>query len=53
MEENDRERTAYIRACTGQDWLDSRLYDLCINTSRTGVDKTVELISACVKARFL
>jgi cytidylate kinase len=53
MEENDRERTAYIRACTGQDWLDPRLYDLCINTSRTGVDKAVELISACVKARFL
>jgi len=53
MEENDRDRVAYIRACTGQDWLDARLYDLCINTSHTGVEGAVELISSCVKARFL
>jgi cytidylate kinase len=53
MEENDRDRTAYIHACTGQDWLDPRLYDLCLNTSRTGVDEAAELISACVKTRFL
>jgi cytidylate kinase len=53
MEENDRERTAYIRAFTGQDWLDPRLYDLCVNTSRTGLDRTVELISACAKSKFM
>lgn len=52
MEENDRDRAAYIRAFTGQDWLDARLYDLCINTSRTGLNEAVELISGCVKARF-
>jgi cytidylate kinase len=53
MEENDRERAAYIHAFTGQDWLDPRLYDLCINTSRTGVDRVVELITAFVKTKFL
>lgn len=53
MDGNDRDRAAYIRAFTGQDWLDPRLYDLCINTSRTGADGAVDLISACVKARFL
>jgi len=53
MEENDRDRTAYIHAFTGQDWLDPRLYDLCINTSQTGVDGAVELIGTCLKTRFL
>src|SRR4030042_733058 len=38
IEDNDRDRAAYIRAFSGQDWLDARLYDLCLNTSRTGVD---------------
>jgi cytidylate kinase len=52
MEENDRDRAAYIRAFTGQDWLDARLYDLCLNTSRIGVDGAVELISTFVKMRF-
>ena len=53
MEENDRDRAAYIRAFTGQDWVDARLYDLCINTSQTGVDGAVDLIRTCVKTRFL
>jgi cytidylate kinase len=53
MEDNDRDRAAYIRAFTGQDWLEARLYDLCLNTSHTGVDGAAELISTCVKARFL
>jgi cytidylate kinase len=52
LEENDRDRAAYIRAFTGQDWLDARLYDLCLNTSRIGVDGAVELISTFVKMRF-
>jgi cytidylate kinase len=53
MEENDRERAAYIRAFTGQDWLDARLYDLCLNTSHLGVDGAVELIGNCIQTRFL
>jgi cytidylate kinase len=52
MDENDRDRAAYIRAFTGQEWLDARLYDLCLNTSRTGVDGAVELISTCAKIMF-
>jgi cytidylate kinase len=52
MEENDRDRAAYIRAFTGQDWLDARLYDLCLNTSRTGVDGAANLIHAYLKTRF-
>jgi cytidylate kinase len=52
MEKDDRDRAAYIRAFTGQDWLDARLYDMCLNTSRTGVDGAVDLISHYVKIRF-
>ncbi len=52
MEENDRDRAAYIRAFTGQDWLDACLYDLCLNTSRTGAEGAVELIGNYVKNRF-
>ncbi|MGB7536904.1 MAG: cytidylate kinase-like family protein [Anaerolineales bacterium] len=52
MEKDDRDRAAYIRAFTGQDWLDARLYDMCLNTSRTGVDGAVDLISHYVNIRF-
>jgi cytidylate kinase len=52
MGENDRDRAAYIRAFTGQDWLDARLYDLCLNTSRTGPDGAVELIGSFFRMRF-
>ncbi len=48
---NDRERTAYIQAFTRQDWLDARLYDVCLNTSGLGLDKAVELVLACVAAK--
>jgi len=38
FEANDRERSVYIRTFTKQDWLDARLYDLCLNTSSKGID---------------
>ncbi len=44
IETNDRERTAYIRAFTRQDWLDARWYDLCVNTSSLGLEKVVEIV---------
>jgi cytidylate kinase len=46
IEANDRERTAYIRALTKQDWLDARLYDLCLNTSSTGLDEALDIVHA-------
>jgi CMP/dCMP kinase len=45
---NDRERTAYIQAFTRENWLDVRLYDMCVNTTRVGLDRTVELVLACL-----
>lgn len=40
---NDRERDAYMRAFARRDWLDARWYDLCLNTSTLGLDKSVEM----------
>jgi cytidylate kinase len=53
MEENDRERAAYIRNFTGKDWTDARLYDLCINTSTSGLEGAVEIAIECLKAGIL
>lgn len=52
MEDNDRDRAAYIRAFTGQDWTDARLYDLSLNTSNCGLDGAVELAVGCLKGKF-
>jgi CMP/dCMP kinase len=49
---NDRERNAYIRAFTREDWLDVRLYDLAMNTTSLGLDKAVDLALACVEEKI-
>jgi cytidylate kinase len=50
IETNDRERTAYIRAFTRENWLDASLYDVCINTSSLGLEKALEMIVMAIKA---
>lgn len=49
IETNDRERTAYIRAFTRENWLDASLYDVCINTSSLGLEKAEEMILMAIK----
>ena len=49
IEKNDRDRSAYVRAFTRENWLDARLYDLCINTSSLGLENAVEIILASIK----
>lgn len=44
IREMDKSRGAYYNFNTDQKWSDASNYDLCINTSRTGVDTTVDLI---------
>lgn len=51
-ESNDRERAAYIRAFTREDWLDASLYDLCIDTSTVGLETAVGLVCASVAAKI-
>jgi cytidylate kinase len=52
MEDNDRERAAYIRTFTGKDWTDARLYDLCVNTTSIGMDGAAELAMAFLQRKI-
>ena len=42
--QNDKERANYNHTFTGEEWTDARQYDISIDTSKIGVDKTVEFI---------
>jgi cytidylate kinase len=42
--QSDKERALYHQTVTGQKWADARRYDLSIDTSKTVLDKCVELI---------
>lgn len=53
LEENDRERGLYIKIFAGEDWLDARLYDVCLNTTRLGYDACVDLVIMALRARGL
>ncbi|HJC57652.1 MAG TPA: cytidylate kinase-like family protein [Candidatus Eisenbergiella intestinipullorum] len=52
MARKDWERKSYHNYyCKGK-WGDSRNYDLSINSSRLGIDRTVDLLEAYVRARM-
>jgi len=42
--QSDKERAHYNHTFTGREWTDARQYDISINTSKIGVDNSVELI---------
>jgi cytidylate kinase len=44
IKKNDKERNQYIKTFTETDWTDARKFDLCVDTSEIGTDKSVELI---------
>lgn len=44
IERIDKERSAYYKAHTGNEWDNVRNYDLCLNTSRLSFEKCVEII---------
>jgi cytidylate kinase len=46
----DATRANYIRTLFNVDWLDTRNYDLSIDTGRLGVEKAADLIEAAVAA---
>jgi cytidylate kinase len=52
IQTNDRTRAAYIHAFTHQNWLDASLYDLTMNTSSLGMDKTLEFALDCVEQKL-
>jgi cytidylate kinase len=42
--QNDKERANYNHTFTGKEWTDARQYDISIDISKIGIDKTVEVI---------
>jgi len=50
--QSDRERSHYNHKNTGEDWADAKRYNLSIDTSKIGLDKSVELIMKYLEYRF-
>lgn len=48
----DKRRAAYYKYYTGREWTDGRNYDLCLNSSKLGIEKCVDEIKAYKKIRF-
>lgn len=52
MTRHDRNRKAYHNRHSEGKWGDSRMYDLCINSSTLGMDKTVEVLEQYLQKRY-
>lgn len=50
MVRHDVKRRAYHNRYSDFKWGDSRGYDLCINSSRLGIDKSAAIIENCIEA---
>ena len=48
VKERDRKRSSYYKHITDQTWGMAANYDLCLNSSKLGIDRCVELILASV-----
>lgn len=48
----DRERASYYNYYTGKTWGHSESYDLCVNSSLMGPERTEEFIKEFIKKRF-
>lgn len=53
MARHDSRRRAYHNHYCDIKWGDSRHYDLCINSSRLGIEKTLDLLENYIKERKL
>ncbi len=52
IKRHDRTRKKYHNAHADGKWGDSRTYDICINSSRLGIDGTVEMLKKYIEAYF-
>jgi len=46
---SDKERGQYISNFSGIAWPDARQFNLCIDTEKTGIDRSVDLIMEYIK----
>ncbi len=52
IEKKDKDRKTYHNYYCTMKWGDSRLYDLCINSSRLGIEKTADFVEAYIKEKI-
>ncbi len=52
MEKKDKKRKYYHNSYCAGKWGDSRNYDLCVNSSRLGIERTVDFIESYIKERI-
>ena len=52
IEKIDKERSEYYEYYTSQKWGDKSNYELCIDTSIVGVEKTIDLLEQYIKNRI-
>ena len=53
IKEVDKDRSGFYRYYSDQTWGDAQNYDMCINSSKLGVEGTVQVILDYIKARGL
>ncbi|MBQ6697141.1 MAG: cytidylate kinase-like family protein [Lachnospiraceae bacterium] len=51
MERHDTSRKLYHNSYCKSKWGDSRSYDICVNSSRLGIEGTVEMLADYIRAR--
>ena len=52
IQKTDKERAEYYKHYTGPEWTDARNYDLCLDSSKLGMQKCIEEIKAYMEVRF-
>lgn len=48
----NRRRADYFHYYTGEDWYDAQNYDICLDSSKLGFEKCVEIVKGYMKVRF-
>lgn len=51
IEKMNRYRSSYYRHFTGQEWMDARNYDLCLDTGKNSYEACAQMIEAMVRIK--
>ena len=52
VNKTNKQKEVYYKKYTGLDWSDARYYDLCLDSSKLGYERCVEVITGYKKVRF-
>lgn len=53
VRQSDRQRSEFNKSLSGLEWTDATQYDLCLDTSSTGLDTVADIVVALVRRRTL